>query len=141
MQMDSLDVLLNEGETEEKQVFVVTPEKLLFILRQDILFIANIGLIIFDEGHLFDDMSRGITYELLISTIKFYMKDKMQKILISAVIPNAEQVNEWITNGIRICGKWKNSVILLNVKWEKRVITIKHRNWGHMPIMVECQWE
>ena len=99
MQMDLLDVLLNEGETEEKQVFVVTPEKLLFILRQDILFIANIGLIIFDEGHLFDDMSRGITYELLISTIKFYMKDKMQKILISAVIPNAEQVNDWITNG------------------------------------------
>ena len=109
MQMDSLDVLLNEGETEEKQVFVVTPEKLLFILRQDILFIANIGLIIFDEGHLFDDMSRGITYELLISTIKFYMKDKMQKILISAVIPNAEQVNEWITNGSGVV--IKNNII------------------------------
>lgn len=109
MQMDLLDVLLNEGETEEKQVFVVTPEKLLFILRQDILFIANIGLIIFDEGHLFDDMSRGITYELLISTIKFYMKDKMQKILISAVIPNAEQVNEWITNGSGVV--IKNNII------------------------------
>lgn len=109
MQMDLLDVLLNEGETEEKQVFVVTPEKLLFILRQDILFIANIGLIIFDEGHLFDDMSRGITYELLISTIKFYMKDKMQKILISAVIPNAEQVNDWITNGSGVV--IKNNII------------------------------
>lgn len=109
MQMDLLDVLLNEGETEEKQVFVVTPEKLLFILRQDILFIANIGLIIFDEGHLFDDMSRGITYELLISTIKFYMKDKIQKILISAVIPNAEQVNDWITNGSGVV--IKNNII------------------------------
>ena len=109
MQMDLLDILLNEGETEEKHVFVVTPEKLLFILRQDILFIANIGLIIFDEGHLFDDMSRGITYELLISTIKFYMKDKMQKILISAVIPNAEQVNEWITNGSGVV--IKNNII------------------------------
>lgn len=99
MQMDLVDVLLNESETVEKQIFVVTPEKLLFILRQNILFIANIGVIIFDEGHLFDDVSRGITYELLIATIKFYMKDKMQKVLISAVIPNAEQVNEWITNG------------------------------------------
>ena len=109
MQMDLLDVLLNEGETEEKQVLVVTPEKLLFILRQDILFIANIGLIIFDEGHLFDDMSRGITYELLISTIKFYMKDRIQKILISAVIPNAEQVNDWITNGSGVV--IKNNII------------------------------
>lgn len=109
MQMDLLDVLLNEGEKEEKNVFVVTPEKLLFILRQDILFLANVGLIVFDEGHLFDDISRGITYELLISTIKFYMKDKMQKILISAVIPNAEQVNEWITDGSGVV--IKNNII------------------------------
>lgn len=101
MQMDLFDELLNDGETEEKRVYVVTPEKLLFILRQDISFIANIGLIIFDEGHLFDDVSRGIAYEFLISTIKFYMKEEMQKILISAVIPNAEQVNGWITDG---CG-------------------------------------
>lgn len=109
MQMDLLDMLLNEGETDEKHVFVVTPEKLLFILRQDILFLSNVGLIIFDEGHLFDDMSRGITYELLIATIKFYMKDKMQKILISAVIPNAEQVNEWITDGSGVV--IKNNII------------------------------
>lgn len=110
MQMDFLDVVLNEkNKTEEKHVFVVTPEKLLFILRQDMLFLSNVGLIIFDEGHLFDDFNRGITYELLISTIKFYMKDKMQKILISAVIPNADQVNDWITDGDGIV--IKNNII------------------------------
>ncbi|MDD3138517.1 MAG: DEAD/DEAH box helicase, partial [Lachnospiraceae bacterium] len=110
MQMDFLDALLgNVHETEEKYVYVVTPEKLLFVLRQEVMFLSNVGLIIFDEGHLFDDISRGITYELLISTIKSYMKDKMQKILISAVIPNAEQVNGWLTNesGVVI----KNNII------------------------------
>lgn len=99
MQMDFLDILMgNVRETEEKYVYVVTPEKLLFVLRQEVVFLSNVGLIIFDEGHLFDDMNRGITYELLISTIKSYMKDKMQKILISAVIPNAKQVNGWLTD-------------------------------------------
>ena len=73
------------------------------------MFLSNIDLIIFDEGHLFDDNNRGITYELLISTIKSYMKDKVQKILISAVIPNAEQVNGWLTDerGVVI----KNNII------------------------------
>ena len=110
MQMDLLDIILgNIQKTEEKYVYVVTPEKLLFVLRQEVAFLSNIGLVIFDEGHLFDDMSRGITYELLISTIKSYMKDKMQKILISAVIPNAEQVNGWLTDesGVVI----KNNII------------------------------
>lgn len=77
----------------------MTPEKLLFVLRQNIVLLSKVGLIIFDEGHLFDDISRGITYELLISTIKLYMSDEIQKILISAVIPNAEEINGWLTGG------------------------------------------
>lgn len=62
------------------------------------------GLIIFDEGHLFDDINRGITYELLISTIKLYMQKETQKVLISAVIPNAQEINGWLTddNGVVI---------------------------------------
>lgn len=57
------------------------------------------GLIIFDEAHLFDDASCGTNYELLLSTIKYYIEQsekEIQKILISAVIPNAEKMNDWI---------------------------------------------
>lgn len=100
MQMDIIDLLFGaNGDSNEKQVYVVTPEKLLFVLRQNIVLLSKVGLIIFDEGHLFDDISRGITYELLISTIKLYMSDEIQKILISAVIPNAEEINGWLTGG------------------------------------------
>lgn len=100
MQMDIIDLLFgSNGDSNEKYVYVVTPEKLLFVLRQNIVLLSKVGLIIFDEGHLFDDISRGITYELLISTIKLYMSDETQKILISAVIPNAEEINGWLTGG------------------------------------------
>lgn len=110
LQMDLLDHLFgNADDSEERNIYVVTPEKLLFVLRQNISILSNVGLIIFDEGHLFDDFSRGITYELLISTIKFYMTKETQKILISAVIPNAQEINGWLTNneGVVI----KNNVI------------------------------
>lgn len=110
IQNDFMNILFGNKEgDEEKFIYIVTPEKLLFILRQDILFLSNIGLIIFDEGHLFDDASRGITYELLLATIKFYMRENMQKILISAVIPNVEQVNEWFTDSTGVV--IKNNII------------------------------
>lgn len=98
LQMDFDDPFEIE-EKEINKVFISTPEKLLYILRQDISVLTNVGLLIFDEGHLFDDYERGITYELLVSTIKHYSSKQAQKILISAVIPNADQINNWLTDG------------------------------------------
>lgn len=79
----------------KKRVFILTPEKLLFLLRNHQSFIDEIGLCIFDEAHLFDDPSRGTNFELLLSTVKQIFPLKMQKILISAVIPNSEAINQW----------------------------------------------
>ena len=120
----------NRVKTREKTVYIVTPEKLLFVLRQNITFLSAFGLIIFDEGHLFDDYSRGITYELLISTIKLYMENNAQKILISAVIPNAEVINGWLTEnqGVVI----KNNVIQTTEK-AVSIAEIKYSKKGKMP--------
>lgn len=82
-----------------KNVLIFTPEKLLYILRQKVDLVGHIGLIIFDEGHLFDDQSRGATYELLLSTIIGYINSSTQKILISAVVPNAVDINNWLNKG------------------------------------------
>lgn len=84
--------IFNDGE---KRVFILTPEKLLFLLRNHQSFINEIGLCIFDEAHLFDDPSRGTNFELLLSTVKQIFPKEIQKILISAVIPNSEDINRW----------------------------------------------
>lgn len=78
-----------------KRVFVLTPEKLLFLLRNNQSFIDRIGLCIFDEAHLFDDPNRGSNFELLMSIVKQTLQKEVQKILISAVIPNSEAINKW----------------------------------------------
>lgn len=95
---ESSEIKLVESDLVGKKIFVMTPEKLEFILKHHTGIIENINMIIFDEAHLFDDESRGTDYELLLTTINRYLKPDAQKLLISAVISNAEQLNEWINN-------------------------------------------
>lgn len=83
-------------ESVTKKIFVMTPEKLAYILKHNTEIIESINMIVFDEAHLFDDESRGTGYELLLTTINSYLKLDAQKILVSAVISNAEQLNAWI---------------------------------------------
>lgn len=99
LEMDDLLELLESFGEESKNILVLTPEKLIYLLRQDIELINETGLIIFDEAHMFDDASRGAQYELLISTIMMHLGEDTQRLLLSAVIPNAAQVNDWFTSG------------------------------------------
>jgi hypothetical protein len=94
------DVLQADFEIAEllgrKQVLVVTPEKLIYALRHTPELAENIGLLIYDEGHQFDSGTRGITYELLLTSLKAMVPEGVQVVLISAVISNAASVGEWL---------------------------------------------
>ena len=90
------EIELVTSESTVKKVFVMTPEKLAYILKHNMEIIESINMVVFDEAHLFDDEARGTDYELLLTTIKSYLKPDAQKILVSAVISNAEQLNTWI---------------------------------------------
>ncbi len=82
---------------ESRQVIVVTPEKLSFLMRHNSEIVNKCGLVIFDEAHMFDDQSRGPTYEFLIMRIKEILSSNVQKVFISAIMPNAEELNDWLT--------------------------------------------
>lgn len=79
-----------------QQILVVTPEKLLYVLRHAPKLATHVGLLIFDEGHQFDSGTRGITYELLLTSLRSMIPKGAQKVLISAVISNAKAVGEWL---------------------------------------------
>ena len=65
-------------------------------------FLQYVDLFVFDEGHMFDDGSRGAMYELLVTHIKEVLSESKQFVLLSAVLPNAEQIKDWLfdDNGI-----------------------------------------
>ncbi|MCP8898965.1 DEAD/DEAH box helicase [Gilvimarinus xylanilyticus] len=110
---DSDDELIRflTGQTDQdgtvtKSIVVTTPEKLVYLLRHEPALADSIGLLIFDEGHQFDTGRRGVTYELLMAYLKSRVGDEVQKVLISAVMANANSIGEWLNGeaGIEIQG-------------------------------------
>ncbi|HUW14403.1 MAG TPA: DEAD/DEAH box helicase [Anaerolineae bacterium] len=94
---DALQMDFRIGGVEGRhQVLVVTPEKLAYILRQTPQLAENIGLVIYDEGHQFDNGTRGVTYELLLTSLKAMLPATTQTVLLSAVVSNAEDISSWL---------------------------------------------
>ena len=95
MQLDYLQQLaelLGTGAPTSQNILVLTPEKFLYVLRQTPTLVADIGIVVYDEGHQFDSGRRGITYELLLTEIKALLPAAAQTILISAVI---QRPSDW----------------------------------------------
>ena len=94
------DALQTDFEIAEllghQQILVVTPEKLVYVLRHTPELAASVRMLVFDEGHQFDSGTRGITYELLLTSLRSMIPEATQKVLISAVISNAEAVGQWL---------------------------------------------
>lgn len=102
------DVLLDEvsdsflldvdiaGVLAQNSILIVTPEKMLYMLRRAPELAERIGLAIYDEGHQFEGMNRGPTYELLLASLRMTLPPEAQVILISAVVGNAGQIAEWL---------------------------------------------
>jgi len=94
--VDQLAELLGQASPTTRHMMVLTPEKLLYVLRQEPTLVAQIGMVVYDEGHQFDTGPRGITYELLLTEIKALLSPSAQTVLISAVIKNAIAVGTWL---------------------------------------------
>lgn len=86
-------------EENEKNIFISTPEKLYYLLKQSPELSDKIGLLIYDEGHQFDSGTRGVIYELLVTSLKKVINIDIQVVLISAVISNATNINDWLNSG------------------------------------------
>ena len=100
------DVLQDDYESQnadnENKIIICTPEKLSYIIHHKNDYLDSIDLFVFDEGHMFDDRTRGASYELLITYVKQHLSDNQQCVLLSAVLPNSLQIKEWIfaDNGV-----------------------------------------
>lgn len=81
---------------DQKTILIVTAEKLLYLLRRTPELAGQIGLVVYDEGHQFDSGARGVTYELLLTSLKLLLAPETQIVLISAVIANAPRIAEWL---------------------------------------------
>lgn len=96
------DILQTDFDLEflsnsNNNVIICTPEKFSYVLYHQSNVFKLIDLLIFDEAHMFDDGSRGVNFELLISEIRSKIDlETQQLVLLSAVLPNAEEIKNWL---------------------------------------------
>lgn len=106
-QIDDFDVelfskLFSKAEEDIRDVptiIIATPEKLVYLLRHKPELAGAISLVIYDEGHQFDTGARGVTYELLLTSLKRELNPLTQHVLISAVLSNADAIGDWLYAG------------------------------------------
>ncbi|MGH1399210.1 MAG: DEAD/DEAH box helicase [Alphaproteobacteria bacterium] len=87
----------SEGATAETaDVLIITPEKFT-ALAQSLPNLENsFDTIICDEGHLIDDSSRGLQYELLLTKLKLSEDYARKIVFISAILPNVDAIHQWL---------------------------------------------
>lgn len=95
----SLFSKLDEKIIDESTVIVATPEKSKALLRSNNEILSSIKLVIVDEGHLFGADKRLIINEMFYEELKFHVnKNDGEFLLLSAVLPNASDLAEWLTS-------------------------------------------
>lgn len=94
----SLFTSLDVEELSEANVVIATPEKAKAIFRCKQDFFNDLSLVIMDEGHLLGGDGRQIGNEIFYEELKnFLKKSECKYLLLSAVLPNTEDLSMWLT--------------------------------------------
>lgn len=126
----SLFSRLDEQIIEESDVLIATPEKAKAILRGDRDIASQLKLIILDEGHLLGADKRLVVNEIFFEELRFFMENNGGKfLLLSAVLPNSEDLALWLTKSKETIYKdtWRPSDERLGIlEWTGQQVNL---NW------------
>ena len=90
------DCGLDEDVIRERDIVVATPEKLDFALRNDPSLLENVGLLVFDEGHMIGLNEREVRYEVQIQRLLRREDAPTRRIVcLSAILPDGEQLEDF----------------------------------------------
>jgi superfamily II DNA/RNA helicase len=86
----------DEDAIRERDIVVATPEKLDFALRNDPSLLDDVGLLVFDEGHMIGLNEREIRYEVQIQRL-LRRPDALQRriVCLSAILPDGDQLDDF----------------------------------------------
>ena len=116
---------------ENSSITIATPEKARAILRSSPELFSNVKLIVIDEGHLIGANKRYVKNELFIDYLRlFAVKKSCRIIMLSAVLPNPNQLSEWITGDTKnvIRSDWKPSAERFGLLlWQRSRVRIEWR--------------
>ena len=90
---------------EDADVVVCTTEKLDSLMRNQPAIMERIGIVVADELHLLNDISRGPTLEVVLARLRHARPDA-QRIGLSATIGNADEIAAWL-DAVLVESDWR----------------------------------
>lgn len=116
------------------QVIIATPEKAKALIRSGTELENEIKLIIIDEGHLFGAEKRYIKNEIFFNHLQKISDLKgIRILLLSAVLPNAPELAQWLTKDSNLVAKsdWKPSLERLGLLiWDGNQVSLEWKSEG-----------
>lgn len=86
----------DEDAIRKRDIVVATPEKLDFALRNDPSLLDDVGLLVFDEGHMIGLNEREVRYEVQIQRLLRRPDAHERRIVcLSAILPDGEQLEDF----------------------------------------------
>lgn len=86
----------DEDVIRERHIVVATPEKLDFALRNDPSLLDDVGLIVFDEGHMIGLSEREVRYEVQIQRLLKRADAADRRIVcLSAILPEGDELEDF----------------------------------------------
>jgi superfamily II DNA/RNA helicase len=86
----------DEDAIRLRHIVVATPEKLDFALRNDPSLLDDVGLLVFDEGHMIGLNEREVRYEVQIQRLLKRPDAHQRRIVcLSAILPDGDQLNDF----------------------------------------------
>lgn len=86
----------DEDAIRERDIVVATPEKLDFALRNNPSLLDEVGLLIFDEGHMIGPGEREVRYEVQIQRLlRRQDADRRRIVCLSAILPDGDQMEDF----------------------------------------------
>lgn len=87
---------VDEDAIRERNIVVATPEKLDFALRNDPTLLDDVGLLVFDEGHMIGLNEREVRYEVQIQRLLRRPDAAARRIVcLSAILPDGDQLEDF----------------------------------------------
>lgn len=86
----------DEDSIRERDIVVATPEKIDFALRNDPSLLDDVGLLVFDEGHMIGLNEREVRYEVQIQRLLRRPDAHERRIVcLSAILPDGDQLDDF----------------------------------------------
>lgn len=128
---DSTDPFLGKAD-----IIISTNEKMDSLIRHNVPWLNEVGLIVADEIHLLGDVTRGPTLEIVLTKLRS-ISPHVRIIALSATIPNGDEIAGWLDAHI-VASNWRpvplregvffNDAIIFNdgsVTWIERESSIE----------------